>query len=984
MHPPSLPNPPRMYRSVGVQTGAGSPPEQSLHQDSMFDVFTSGGEVINRPLLVTESEHTADSDSQATREMDEEGRSFGSSSRPPLAPAIGRIFSLPPYLRDEALQQRMIAEGAVDDREEPLMERRVVSTSPTISRQPFTGHEHPFLATSNPCFRFAEMSGVPYSDIENTSASSLGSTQSRLTVLVHEDTSEELEPPGVSLVDRSAGSTPDSVIFISDRDSGLIHPGSFLRSRTSTPLESHDALVATAVQGSPPRHAMNTRSYVSRSSQVEPAQTIEELVISDESREDDGAPDGDGWVIGQVSPPRPIPALHGPSSLPYARCPSGAEGEIFYNTQSVRDLVWNMDSQSTSREPPYLHPDYVAIVEYTEQSSSKEESEVIVLVDSSLPTQRLNSRGGRSRSTFPQLPTPASGHVAPLSETRRANEWRAQPVRSHGASRRRRDQQFGGNIGEEAASLDFGWTNTNLPASNSDSSIGSSFTDPYHTPIIVQEFPVHVEMSTSVFDPHVASEEQLRHYFIKREQRRLHIQEQLLQRELDEKFRRMSFLSEQKASDFNQMGSIRAVGTEAPIPLTTEHLDLYRSLLGSLDNQQRAELKDMLTSQDPAYRYSRVHSAFPSLSNLQTPASVPPSLTNARSEDTLPPSSILLSPIAPYASDSYDSSPEFTTYPGFPLPNNQRNQGFGAGYLFPAGSVTYTRPLDSSIQNKWEGTPNASLPASTMYYRDIDSAHTSLEPQETQPDVAPDSHAAPVYAPTHHRSVPKQSYHLLPSESPSPSFPASEQFPTQPFANSVPEPQYTRLSSLARHLSQSRVDQEYTQQRGLRDEAHDQINDLDVQTNISRPRSSTLSTMTTARGHRASNVRSLDLGKHETRPGTVAAASSSSMSRAGIPKSYLESGHWRTPAIAPDGDAIISTVVNHAARRSRQDRRPPINISKRLEAPDFRVSTQQPTSSLVKEKENNQPPSHQAPWRGTAAATNGGRRRKGKASDGWT
>jgi len=29
-----------------------------------------------------------------------------------------------------------------------------------------------------------------------------------------------------------------------------------------------------------------------------------------------------GWITWASSPPRPIPALHGPSSLPYARCPS--------------------------------------------------------------------------------------------------------------------------------------------------------------------------------------------------------------------------------------------------------------------------------------------------------------------------------------------------------------------------------------------------------------------------------------------------------------------------------------------------------------------------------------------------------------------------------------------------------------------------------------------------------------------------------------
>ncbi|KAL1724019.1 hypothetical protein EV715DRAFT_286080 [Schizophyllum commune] len=43
------------------------------------------------------------------------------------------------------------------------------------------------------------------------------------------------------------------------------------------------------------------------------------------------------------SPPRPIPALHGPSSLPYARCPSGAEGTVVEGEDLSR-MIWGLDA----------------------------------------------------------------------------------------------------------------------------------------------------------------------------------------------------------------------------------------------------------------------------------------------------------------------------------------------------------------------------------------------------------------------------------------------------------------------------------------------------------------------------------------------------------------------------------------------------------------------------------------------------------------
>nr|GAT42651.1 predicted protein [Mycena chlorophos] len=48
-----------------------------------------------------------------------------------------------------------------------------------------------------------------------------------------------------------------------------------------------------------------------------------------------------GWISWASSPPKPIPALHGPLSLPYARCPSGAEGTIIEGEDLSR-MIWGL------------------------------------------------------------------------------------------------------------------------------------------------------------------------------------------------------------------------------------------------------------------------------------------------------------------------------------------------------------------------------------------------------------------------------------------------------------------------------------------------------------------------------------------------------------------------------------------------------------------------------------------------------------------
>ncbi|OAX41084.1 hypothetical protein K503DRAFT_548318 [Rhizopogon vinicolor AM-OR11-026] len=62
------------------------------------------------------------------------------------------------------------------------------------------------------------------------------------------------------------------------------------------------------------------------------------------------AASGNGWMTWASSPPRAIPALHGPLSLPYARCPSGAEGTIIEEPGNVSRMIWGLGPDESSRQ----------------------------------------------------------------------------------------------------------------------------------------------------------------------------------------------------------------------------------------------------------------------------------------------------------------------------------------------------------------------------------------------------------------------------------------------------------------------------------------------------------------------------------------------------------------------------------------------------------------------------------------------------------
>ncbi|KAF8210514.1 hypothetical protein K438DRAFT_1809829 [Mycena galopus ATCC 62051] len=62
--------------------------------------------------------------------------------------------------------------------------------------------------------------------------------------------------------------------------------------------------------------------------------------------------DDGGWISWASSPPKPIPALHGPLSLPYARCPSGAEGTIVEGEDLSR-MIWGLGIEETGNQPAH-------------------------------------------------------------------------------------------------------------------------------------------------------------------------------------------------------------------------------------------------------------------------------------------------------------------------------------------------------------------------------------------------------------------------------------------------------------------------------------------------------------------------------------------------------------------------------------------------------------------------------------------------------
>ncbi|KAI0663512.1 hypothetical protein C8Q70DRAFT_906895 [Cubamyces menziesii] len=121
------------------------------------------------------------------------------------------------------------------------------------------------------------------------------------------------------------------------------------------------------------------------------------------------------WLTWAESPPRPIPALHGPLSLPYARCPSGAEGTIIEEPESLPRVIWGLDAEEAkASRPSRMVSSQPASKRHTAETQSKPKQEVkrpTVGAKRAVDTQVRNRSLPGHEETIPrqaaqQLPAP--------------------------------------------------------------------------------------------------------------------------------------------------------------------------------------------------------------------------------------------------------------------------------------------------------------------------------------------------------------------------------------------------------------------------------------------------------------------------------------------------------------------------------------------------------------------------------------------------
>ncbi|KAG8975880.1 hypothetical protein FRB90_009382 [Tulasnella sp. 427] len=249
-----------------------------------------------------------------------------------------RTASLPDRLHDVHLQERLEEEGLADiaeDDERATAQRRVASagTSHASTTSPpaaSTSKCTPGKASSRPLPEVQEdvndeLSCTPVSDTNSLRFI----LAQELRALQDGTRSPKLNWPQSRPPSRSSTSSPESVIF-ENKAAEVIEPGSFLAPKTRAVypegqglplgLEDYDAgsesssanptLDSTQAAKPPPLLPHVYRFGMDLPAQVHAFGGSSEYPIA--------APRPMHWI----SPPRPIPALHGPSSIPYARCPS--------------------------------------------------------------------------------------------------------------------------------------------------------------------------------------------------------------------------------------------------------------------------------------------------------------------------------------------------------------------------------------------------------------------------------------------------------------------------------------------------------------------------------------------------------------------------------------------------------------------------------------------------------------------------------------
>ncbi|CAE6518010.1 unnamed protein product [Rhizoctonia solani] len=190
------------------------------------------------------------------------------------------------------------------------------------------------------------------------------------------DTSSYYNRSSVSFSSTSRSSSPESVVFLS---SIARIPRSFLGGKTqpepiletTSSQESHDDTThdsAAHDDGDDSQEHPSTEIHLERPKISSLQQCTSGHAIAQEEAETDvnngeelSSPsvpssavhhDSD-WIL--FDHPRPIPALHGPPSLPYARCPSGAEGVVLDDQHGLDGVIWGLSGKDPRSRRPDEH-----------------------------------------------------------------------------------------------------------------------------------------------------------------------------------------------------------------------------------------------------------------------------------------------------------------------------------------------------------------------------------------------------------------------------------------------------------------------------------------------------------------------------------------------------------------------------------------------------------------------------------------------------
>ncbi|CAE6458691.1 unnamed protein product [Rhizoctonia solani] len=222
------------------------------------------------------------------------------------------------------------------------------------------------------------------------------------------DTSGSYTRSSVSFSNTSRSSSPESVVFLSSiakisrsflggKTESQPVPETSLAQESVEDATAHDggdgSTTDTRVEHSEPGSPQRTAAAEDKSGT---SVNIDELstspIASSSVRHDSD------WIL--FDPPRPIPALHGPPSLPYARCPSGAEGVILDDQQELDGVVWGLSDKDAWSH----HPD-----EHARAESSSAERFLSVMRDPRPP--RITMREEKRIETTATL---RSSEVRPL------------------------------------------------------------------------------------------------------------------------------------------------------------------------------------------------------------------------------------------------------------------------------------------------------------------------------------------------------------------------------------------------------------------------------------------------------------------------------------------------------------------------------------------------------------------------------------------